>query len=47
MITVKAETEEARETEVTQTIKELLNKLEEIEIKAEDVRKKRKVMKKD
>ena len=34
VITVKAETEEAKETEVTQTIKELLNKLEEIKIKA-------------
>ncbi len=51
LIAVKAETEEVKETEVkeekAQAIKEISNKLEEIEKKAEDVKEKVKQKKKD
>ena len=51
LIAVKAETEEVKETEVTeekaQAIKEISNKLEEIEKKAEDVKEKVKKKQKD
>ena len=51
LITVKEETEEVKETEVkeekAQAIKEISNKLEEIEKKAEDVKEKVKKKQKD
>ena len=51
LIAVKAETEEVKETEVkeekAQAIKEISNKLEEIEKKAEDVKEKVKKKQKD